>query len=135
MDIDDVEQKVEIQHAQHWRAVLPLRKTAPGEVPMGGGRDAGRDRSRKTDKDSNGFEELGVGTVARPYAATSLPPGEAIGKRRRRHEKKGLADPPRPDETLASRDGRARIGVTKQYPPSTQLAACLPAHEHGFMPT
>ena len=74
----------------------------------------------KTDKDSNGFEELGDGTVAGPYAATSLPPGEAIGKRRRRHEKKGLADPPRPEETLASREGLARIIVTKQSLPSTQ---------------
>ena len=125
MDIDDVEQTVEIQHAQHWRAVLPLRKTAPGEVPMGGGRDAGRDRSPKTDKDSNGFEELGGGTVAFPHAATSLPPGEAIGNRRRRHEKKGLADPLRPEETLAPRDGLARIIVTKQYLPSIQLVACL----------
>ena len=102
---------------------------------MGGGRDAERDRSPKTDKDSNGFEELGDCTVAGPYAATSLPPGQAIGKGRHPHEKKWLGDPPRPEETLASRDGRARIVVTKQYPSSTQLAACLPAHERGFMPT
>ena len=135
MDIDDPEQRVEIQHAQHQRPVLPLRKTAPGEVPLGGGPDAERDRSTQTDKDSNVIEELGGGTVAGPYAATSLPPGEAIGKRRHRPEKKRLADPLKPEETLVSRDGLERIIVTKQYPPSTQLAACLPAHERGFMPT
>ena len=133
MDIDDPEQRVEIQHAQHQREVLPLRKTAPGEVPVGGGPDAERDRSTKTDKDSNAFEELGGGTVAGPYAATSLPPGEAIGKRRHRHEKKRLADPLRPEETLASREGLARIIVTKQSLPSTQLVAFPSTHEHGFM--
>jgi hypothetical protein len=44
-----------------------------------------------------------------------------------------LADPPRPEETLAPREGLARIIVTKQYLPSTQLVACPPIHEHGFI--
>ena len=133
MDIDDPEQRVEIQHAQHQREVLPLRKTAPGEVPVGGGPDAERDRATKTDKDSNAFEELGGGTVAGPYASASLPPDQAIGERRHRHEKKRLADPLKPEETLVSRDGLERIIVTKQYLPSTQLDICPLIHEYGFM--
>src|SRR4030067_1421641 len=91
MDIEDPQQKGVCRRAQHQRKEFPLRKTTPGEVPLGVGPDRGRVRHKRTTKDANDVEELGGGSVALHHSAVLLPSDEATGRRGHRQKKRGMA--------------------------------------------